>query len=136
MPRHLPTAEANFERYNGTMRDENDPYRFSNGTNLNYWVIMFYQKWDTTIRSSRPEVFCKKTYSQKFCRAQACNVIKKESLAQVFSCEFFEISKNNFFYRTRPVAGFMYNYMQLNVQLCKYNYESKIYLHLFSSSLC
>ena len=33
-----------------------------------------------------PEVFC-----------EACNFIKKETLAQVFSCEFFEISKNNIF---------------------------------------
>ena len=36
----------------------------------------------------------------------ACNFIKKESLAQVFSCEFCEISKNTFFYRTRLVAAF------------------------------
>ena len=28
---------------------------------------------------------------------QACNFIKKETLAQVFSCKFCEISKNNFF---------------------------------------
>ena len=28
---------------------------------------------------------------------QACNFIKSEALAQVFSCEFFEISKNTFF---------------------------------------
>ena len=28
---------------------------------------------------------------------QACNFIKKETLAQVFSCEFCEISKNIFF---------------------------------------
>ena len=27
----------------------------------------------------------------------SCNFIKKETLAQVFSCEFFEISKNTFF---------------------------------------
>ena len=38
-------------------------------------------------RSSRPEVFC-----------------KKETLAQVFSCEFCEISDNTFSYRTPPVA--------------------------------
>ena len=30
-----------------------------------------------------------------FC--EACNFIEKETLAQVFSCEFFEISKNNIF---------------------------------------
>ena len=28
---------------------------------------------------------------------QACNFIEKETLAQVFSCEFYEISKNTFF---------------------------------------
>ena len=28
---------------------------------------------------------------------QVCNFIKKETLAQVFSCEFCEISKNTFF---------------------------------------
>ena len=33
-------------------------------------------------------------------KLQACNFIKKETLAQVFSCEFREISKNTFFYRT------------------------------------
>ena len=27
---------------------------------------------------------------------EACNFIKKETLAQVFSCEFYEISKNTF----------------------------------------
>ena len=29
-------------------------------------------------------------------KLQACNFIKKETLAQVFSCEFYEISKNTF----------------------------------------
>ena len=36
---------------------------------------------------------------------KACNFIKKETLAQVFSCEFCEISKNTFSYRTTLVAG-------------------------------
>ena len=30
-------------------------------------------------------------------RAEGCNFIKKETLAQVFPCKFCEISKNNFF---------------------------------------
>ena len=38
-------------------------------------------------------------------QASACNFIKKETLAQVFSCEFSEISKNTFSYRTPPVAA-------------------------------
>ena len=37
--------------------------------------------------------------------AEACNFIKKEALAQVFSCEFCEIFKNTYFYRTPPVAA-------------------------------
>ena len=36
---------------------------------------------------------------------KACNFIKKETLKQVFSCEFCEISKSNFFYRTPPMAA-------------------------------
>ena len=36
-------------------------------------------------------------YHSLFCRAQACNFIKKETLAQVFSCKFCEISKITFF---------------------------------------
>ena len=36
---------------------------------------------------------------------RACNFIKKETLAQVFSCEFCEISKNTFSYRTPLVTA-------------------------------
>ena len=35
----------------------------------------------------------------------ACNVIKKETLAQVFSTQFCKISKNTFSYRTSSVAA-------------------------------
>ena len=38
----------------------------------------------------------------------ACNFIKKETLSQVFSCEFGEISKNIFCYRTPLVAAYEY----------------------------
>ena len=31
------------------------------------------------------------------CFVQACNFNKKETMAQVFSCEFCDISKNTFF---------------------------------------
>ena len=40
------------------------------------------------------------------------NFTKKESLVQVFSCEFCECSKNTFFYRTPPVAASVKNYEQ------------------------
>ena len=36
-------------------------------------------------------------------QAEACNFIKKETLAQLFSREFCEIFQNTFFYRTSPV---------------------------------
>ena len=42
---------------------------------------------------------------KKNCRPKACNFIKKENLAQVFSCEFCEISKNTFLNRTPLVAA-------------------------------
>ena len=35
---------------------------------------------------------------------EACNFIKKEALAQVFSCEFCDISKNTFFHRSPLVT--------------------------------
>ena len=38
---------------------------------------------------------CQNLFFNKVAGA-ACNFIKKESLAQVFSCEFCEISKNTF----------------------------------------
>ena len=55
-------------------------------------------------RSSRPEVLFKKgvlrnfaKFTEKHLCQQACNFIKKESLAVVFSCEFCKICKNTFF---------------------------------------
>ena len=38
-------------------------------------------------------------------QGSACNFIKKDTLTQVFSCEFCEIFKNTFSYRTSPVAA-------------------------------
>ena len=38
-------------------------------------------------------------------KREAFNFIKKETLAQMFSCEFCEISNNTFSYRTPPVAA-------------------------------
>ena len=65
------------------------------------------------IRSSRPEVFCKKKVFLKFLQnsqentcarvsflikleAEACNFIKKVTQAQVFSCIICEIFQNTF----------------------------------------
>ena len=63
-------------------------------------------------RSSRPEVFCKKGVLRNFSKFRGkhlwtCNFIKKENQAQVFSCEFCEISKSTFCYRTPPACNFI-----------------------------
>ena len=76
-----------------------------------------------TVRRSRSEVFCKKVFLEisqnlpentcarvsfliKFqaLGLRPATLLKKNTLAQVFSCEFCEISKNNYFYRTPLVA--------------------------------
>ena len=69
---------------------------------------------------SRPEVFCRtgvlKNFTKFtgitpvpeylfFIRPQAGNFMKKETLAQVFSCEFCEFFKNIFFCRTPSVGA-------------------------------
>ena len=86
-------------------------------------------------RSSRPKVFCKMGVLRNFTNSQenicvrvsflvklqafgvvlapllltlnidACNFIKKDTLAQVSSCEFCEISKSTFLHRTPLVAA-------------------------------
>ena len=43
---------------------------------------------------------CRSVFLKKL-QALACNFIKKETLALVFSCEFFKISKHTFSYRKR-----------------------------------
>ena len=76
-------------------------------------------------RNSRPEVFFEKSVlrnlskftTKHLCqslffnqvaglRPQACNFIKKETLAQKFSREFYEISKNAFFLKNSPGGCF------------------------------
>ena len=58
---------------------------------------------DRIVRSFR--TYIKTARSSHQPRPKACIFIKKETLAQVFSCEFCEISKNTFFYRSPLVAA-------------------------------
>ena len=45
-------------------------------------------------------------------RPQACEYVKKETLAQVFSCEIFVVYKSTFFHRTPlAAASVKYNFM-------------------------
>ena len=48
--------------------------------------------------------------------SQTCNFIKKETLAQVFSCQFCEISKNIFFTEDLRVTSSVYTSMTNNIQ--------------------
>ena len=85
-----------------------------------YHNTFCHRKWGIN-RGSCPEVFCKKGVGRNFAKftekhlcqslffdivaPEACNIIKKEILAQVFPYEFCEISKNTFSYGTPPVAA-------------------------------
>ena len=58
------------------------------------------------------EVFCKKVvlrnfvkFTEKHMCQEACNLIKKETLAQIFSCEFCKISKKTFFTEHLPTRN-------------------------------
>ena len=72
---------------------------------MKFSVKDFFNKYEEFYsKKQAPEVFYTKRCSQKFRKIrrktpvpEACNFIKKEILAQVFSCEFCEISKNIFF---------------------------------------
>ena len=52
-------------------------------------------------------------------QVSACNFIKKETLADVFSCEFCEIRKNTFSYRTPPMAASVPSFLD-KVQLSEF----------------
>ena len=83
-------------------------------------------------RSISLEVHCKKGVLRNFskftgkhlCQSLffiklACNFIKKETLAQVFSCEFCKISKNIFFHTTPPVAASDTEIVQNEISILK-----------------
>ena len=88
----------------------------------------------TFTRSSRPEVCCKKGVIRNFVKftgkhlcqslsfltklqAQTCNFIKKETLAQLFSCEFCEISTNTFFTEHQLLLSCQTSIMELFCEL-------------------
>ena len=52
-------------------------------------------------------------------KLQACNFIKKEDLAQVFSCEFWEISNNTSLYRTALVAASVFVQVKTHYRVFK-----------------
>ena len=70
------------------------------------WLVLFKCWYIQNLSSHQWLVLFKCWYIQNLSSDQpkACNFIKKESLVQVFFCEFCKIS-NTFFYRTLPVAA-------------------------------
>ena len=90
-----------------------------------------------SLQSSRPELFCKKGVLRNFAKftgkhlPQACEFIKKESLAQVFFCEICEIYKNTFFYRTPPVAAWWGLQLYSKETLCEI-FKDTLYLQITS----
>ena len=68
---------------------------------------------------------------------EACNFIKNEALAQVFSCEFCEISKNNFFTEHLPTTA-----SRENLKTAIFKKEQKIlhvvntFISIFINYLC
>ena len=101
-----------------------------------YLIVLFSEnksEYFKIVRSSRSEVFCKKGFLKNFAKftgkhlceslffnniassrpatllkERLCNFSKKETLAQMFFCEFCEIFKNTYFYRTTPMAAYKF----------------------------
>ena len=77
--------------------------------------------------------------------SQETETLKKETLSQVLSCEFFENFKNTFFYRTPPVAAPQKNWniykkdYSLSLdhrQFMKNTKRDKYFLKAFNSWIC
>ena len=75
--------------------------------------------------NNSPIRLCYKWSLWKVQKPQACTFTKRETLAQVFSCEFCEISKNTFFQGTPPVAASECSLSQVFwTNFCKPNIET------------
>ena len=72
------------------------------GKNFGYFLLQKLKNYILSTETVVRRYSVKKVFLEI---SQACNFIKKETLAQVFSCEFSESSKNNFSNRTSPVAA-------------------------------
>ena len=67
------------------------------------FIDVIREPYDQVKLKQAPELFYKKCVLEIFAKlTEACNFIKIETLAQVFSCEFCEIFNIAFFYRTPP----------------------------------
>ena len=58
-------------------------------------------------------------------------LLKKEALEQVFSGELCEISKNTFFYRTRPVKSVLKTFKSFSLLSLEVGFKSNRSRYLF-----
>ena len=103
----------------------------------------------TIFRSSLPEMFCNKgvlrnfakftgkhlfqsLFFNKLARLRPVTFLKKESLAQVFSCKFCEVSKNTFFYRIPSAAASVY--YNENIMTPLRVFPSKFFKHITTAT--
>ena len=67
---------------------------------------------------------------------QACNFIKKETLAQVFYSEFCDIFKSTFFYRTPLVAAFKFKTWTFNLFWYHVRLWRSVFFYFCTKQLC
>ena len=71
------------------------------------WIVYSDKKVKSVLRHFTKftgKLLCQSLFFNKV----AALIVKKETLAQVFSSEYCEISKNTFFYRTATVVASVY----------------------------
>ena len=83
------------------------------------------------VQNSQENTFVRICFLMKL---EACNVIIKETLGQVFSCEFCEISENTFFYRTPPDGCFCLIFTNHNFISLACRFKSFSNVHILLSS--
>ena len=69
---------------------------------------------------------CARVSFLKKLQAEACNFIKKETVAQVFSCKFCGFCKNTFSYRTPLVAASVINDVKYRISLMLLRETAKV----------
>ena len=103
---------------------------------IHYSIFHCMIGWTWQKQSSGSVLYCRKCVLRNFAKftgkyrcqslflikllASACNCIKKGTLAEVFSCEFCEIFKNTFSYRTPPVAASQIIALNKDIRPCSH----------------
>ena len=100
---------------------------------LVFWLLVLFSAEAVVPRYSVEKVFLEisQNLQENTCatisfliKLPASDREKKGTLAQVFSSEFCEISKNTFFYRTPPVAAFVSDYLIICFKIVTAQYSS------------